>query len=251
MRPNSISPRLALLLAPLSLAATSCLPSVDLTPRYGVSSLDGDFKSGGGSSSFDSMGLGDDEGVAGLRADLKWGMPHLIVSGSSTEYSGSGTLDGSVGTIAGGTAVNSTLDFGLLSGLLLFDFGPTDMLELGIGFGATQANFDLDVQDAGSANQFTTSGNIFIPVIAGSAGIQLGPFEIAAVLSGMTILESDFDGTYMDLDLFGRYKFFGGKSHFRMSAIAGWRQVDLDTDYDSNDLELSFSGPYLGVEVTL
>ncbi len=253
----------AALLAGACLATSCALPSLDVTPRYASLSLDGDF---GASSSnvtatanLDEAGLDDTEGTPSLRADLKWGMPHLILSTHSASFSGSGTVDADIeldgDIIMAGTAVDSDLDLGVHSGVLVFDLFPGKNFEVGVGFGATLLDLDVLIRDQGSTDEVATDELIPIPVIALNLGTQIGPVELAGYIAGISI---DVDGdkaSFFDADVFARYHMFGGKNRVRASIVGGWRQSKFDVDYDDGgdnvEAEFDLSGPYLGVEFTL
>jgi hypothetical protein len=146
------------------LAACSA-PQIEAQAQYGLSKFDGDFaiSSGGasGKTSMKDLGLDDEEGAPGARADFKWGLPHLTVELGKTSASGSGTTTANLSqggtTITAGTAVDSDLDLGYIDGILTFDILPTDTVELGLGFGLQTLDIDAKVQQSGTANKVETS----------------------------------------------------------------------------------------------
>ncbi len=257
--------RSSLLASLVLVSTTSCLaiPQLDLTPRYGQLSLDGDFGAGTGgvtgTASLEQAGLDDDEAFPALRADLKWGGPHLIVSGGQSSWSGSGTVDATImaegQTITQGSAVNSDLDLALYQAVVVWDLFPGTLGELGLGFGATLLDFDLSIVDPMTSMEVQSSEAVPVPLLAANVGAQLGGIELAGLISGFTYDANDFDATFVDLDLFARYRIAGGKNHLRGSFVLGWKQVDLDVSYEDGtdrfETDLSLSGPYLGVEFTL
>ncbi len=88
-------------------------------------------------------------------------------------------------------------------------------------------------------------------MLAARAGIELGDFEIAGLLSGTKIDYSDLETTYYDLDLFARWRFIGGSDRARGSVLVGYRYMDVDFDYDDGDDrvegDLVLDGPYVGL----
>lgn len=257
LRPTALVSTLALSLAGLSACS---LPRLDAMARYGQYGLDGDIaiSSSGASASndIDTLGLDDTEGAAGAVVDFKWGMPHLSISTQSTSYSGDGTLDADISfdgnTIDAGTDVASDLDLDLTTGVLTFDVLPGPV-ELGLGFGVTLVGFDMKFVEDGTGETVDTDERAPIPVLAARAGMQFGSLEVGGLLSGMSVNSGDVDASLFDLDLFGRWNFIGGEDHLGGSLVLGWREVNFDVDYEDGDddvnLDLGYSGPYIGLLV--
>ncbi|HED65119.1 MAG TPA: hypothetical protein ENJ09_06130 [Planctomycetes bacterium] len=256
--------RLTILLAAGLLLSSACaLPGLDATPRVSSLSLSGDFGASSGSVSaqadLERAGLGSSETATGVRVDAKVGAPHIVFSVDQVSYSGTGTLDATISlggnTITSGTAVRSEADLGVYSALLLFDLIPGSNAELGIGFGATILDVDASFRDLGTNTLLNTNETIPVPVVAANAGLQFGDLELAAVASGMSIGTGGNSGTLVDIDAFGCWRLLGGTSRLRGSLILGWRQLDIDAEYDSGsdnvDASLTLSGPYLGLELSL
>jgi len=250
-------------LLPLLLTTGCAIPQLDVTPRYGQLSLEGSFGADAGdvtaTASLEDAGLDDDEGIPGLRADLKFGSPHLVLSAGRASWSGTGTVDATLNaggmTIPAGATVDSDLDLDLYSGLLLWDVFPGKTVEVAIGFGATVFDFDLAMADQGSGMEISSAETLPVPVLAANVGVQLGGIELAALVSGFSLSLDDNEGRFVDADVFARWHVLGGKNHVRSSLILGWRQVDLDVEYedggDAFEAEVTLSGPYLGLEITL
>ena len=119
----------------LALTVGCAVPSVDVMPRYGTLDVDGSFgvqdTSGGGTltrADLSTAGFQKDDSVLGLRADLDFGAPRVMLSGQSSNHDGSGTLsatltDSNGNTIVAGTPVDSKLDLGLYQGVVTWDLG--------------------------------------------------------------------------------------------------------------------------------
>lgn len=245
----------------VALLAVGCSgPRVDVMGRYGQFDVDGQFAATAGpitsSNTAAEVGIVDDDGYFGGRADFKWGMPHLIVSGQATDHSGSGVLSSTIDldgtTITAGTAVDTTFDLGLYNALLMFDFLPTDVFELGLGFGI--GALDLDAQFVGGGNTIATDETLPVPLIAACGAVQLSRFELAALLSGMSGSVDGNDLTYLDLDAFGRVGLIRPDDRGRISLLVGYRYLDIDLEYeDEGDnvlFDMEFQGPYAGLEVS-
>ena len=261
--PSSPAPYLVLVLA---LLATGCaVPQLSATPRYAYVSLEGDLLARDTtnlgtavtSSDLESMGLDESEGAPGGRIDFKWGSPHLIVQGIEAEFSGTGTATGTLTsngvTISGGLPVATDFDYSSVSGLLVFDVIPTKTVDLGLGFGVNMLDVDFTLTQG--ANVITTDESLPVPVLAANGSVQVGDLELGLLLSGLSISVDDGEGTILDADASLRWRWFGGKNHARTSFILGWRQTDLDIEYDDGaddfEADIEMSGPYFGIQITL
>ncbi len=251
----------------LALIPGCAIPSLDVMPRYGTFDVDGNFgvqDSGSGSSLTADMGqagFSKDNSVTGLRADLDFGMPRIMLSAQSSTHDGSGTLstaltDANGNSIPINAPVDSTLDLGLYQGVVTWDFFPTDIGELGLGFGVV----GVDVK--GSITDTTVGGDTLdldefapIPVLALRGGVELAGFEFSGMLNGMKLGVSDTDLYFLDLDLFARYAFFGGDDRMRFSLGLGYRRVDIDLESNEGGerivLDAGFSGPYVFLQFSI
>ena len=259
--------KLTLVLA-LSLSAGCAIPSVDVMPRYGTVDAEGSFgvrdKTTPGSLETADMGTAGfqkDDSVLGLRADMDLGMPRFMVSLQNSNHDGSGTLDANLtdsdgNNITVGTPVDSRLDLGLYKGVVTFDLFPTEMFELGLGFGLAAIDAEASITDtAPGGDTLDVDELVPLPVLALRGGVQLGNFEVSGLLDGMKLSASDDDVTYVDLDLFARYAFFGGEDRMRLSVALGYRHVDVDLEADDGDeealLDATFSGPYFALQFSI
>ncbi len=255
-------------LIPLALllvsALTSCsLPQLEVAPRYAQLSLNGDFGISSGpltaTADLETVGLDDDQGSPGVRADFSWSGAHLIVSSTQLEFDGSGitntTLSQGGVTIPVGASVDSDLDLGLHSAMMLWDMVPGDMIEVAAGIGVALIDFEMNVVDNGTSLAVNADEALPVPLLAANAGVHLGDLEANLLVSGFSIDAEGNSGSYVDIDASLRWKLFGGENHVRTSLIAGWREVDIELAYtDSGDDvegEIGISGPYLAFEVTL
>jgi hypothetical protein len=246
-----------------ALALGSCaLPQLDVRPRYAQLDIDGELglstTNVTAKADLGQMGL-EDEGSIGVRADLKWGVPHLVVSGQTSEHDGSGTLDATLSqggnTILIGSDVDSSLELGVYSALLLFDVFPGSTFELAFGFGAALIDYEFLVEDQLTATTVESSETLPLPVVAANVGVELGSFELALLGSGLSYEYDDDSGTLIDADASLRWRFLGGEDHLRASLVLGWRallvEVDVEESGDSIEGDVDLSGPYVGLEITL
>lgn len=201
------------------------------------------------------LGLDDDEGTLAGRVDLKFGSPHLTLSTQTTSWEGDGTLSADFGGITASTAVSSELDLGLHRAVITFDMIPTDFVEFGLGLGATLVDFNATVTDDLGAVSEKVDESVPVPVLAARLGGRIWIFDAEALVSG---LSADIDGdeaTYLELDLNGKIAFLGSHGGLSGSVVIGYRRVDLEIDYDDDTEEvhadLTFDGPYFGLQLGL
>ena len=244
--------------------AACSTPQFDITPRYGYLDVSGDIgvsSSGGGVSvsadnDVSTLGFDADDGVPGLRADFKWGMPHLVINYQRSDNSGSGEADanlsdGNGNVISAGTPVDSDLELGLLNGLLLFDLAPTDVLEVALGFGATAFDIDTAItEQSDPSNSISAKGTVPLPVLALQVGGEIGRFELAGLLQGISGTYDGNGATYADLDAYVRWRFYDRGAGIGL--VLGYRYFLIDAEYDDDDtdaeIDMSFYGPYIGLQ---
>lgn len=245
---------LALLLPTLLISCSA--PQITAGLDYSPLTADGSVSlaSGGGASldnSLSDVGLDEEADTIAGRADFKWGLPHLTVLTQQSSWDGSGTLSADFGGIAAGTTVNSDLDLGLHRAILTFDIAPTDLLELGLGFGLSY----VDLQAAVKSGVLTESidEQLPVPVLALRAGGRVWRVDLQGLLSGMSGQIDGDDANYVELDLNAKLALFGEYEDFHCALVLGWRSFDLELDYDDGgdriEADLTFQGPYVGLQV--
>lgn len=251
-----------LLTTPLLFLAACGAPTIDASARYGYWGLDGnvltDTSLGAQANDFDSLGLGDREGAPGARADFKWGMPHLTISSTDSEFGGTGLITSEIelggDTISVGAMVESDVKLGVDEALLTWDFAPTGAVEFGLGFGVVLLDMDMRFHESLTSTTASTDETLPFPVVALRAGVQSGSWEFEGSLAGFDVEIDDDAVSFFDLDVFGRYHFAGGEKRGGVSLLLGYRALDLSVDYtdggDSVDADAELSGPYLGLQVS-
>lgn len=262
MRAHRISSRKVAAVAALLGSLAGCsLPRAMVTPRLGTFDVKGDIavssSGASASNSVDSVGLVEDDSVFGGRVDLAWGGIELSASAQTSTHDGDGVLEADVSqggtTISAGTSVASALDLGLYNALLTFDLVPGDTFELGIGPGISVIDIQASFTDTTTSDQVSTDEVVPVPLLVLRAGAQLGPVHVSALVGGMKVSIDGNDATYLDVDLMGRLRLLGDGDHMTGWLTVGWREVDIDVQYDdggdSVDADLTFSGPYFGVTI--
>ncbi len=212
---------------------------------------------GGASTQLGDLGLDAHEGAGGGHVDLKWGSPHLSISSQGAAYNGSGILDSSV-TLDGqtfpvNTPVNSRMDMNTHSMLLTFDILPSDLAELGFGFGVSAIDFLLALEDPATEIEIIGASTIPIPVLGVQGMMWAGPITLHGRIAGMSISVPEGEMMMLDYDFSGRYGIVGGTNNLGVSLTLGWRETSLDLQYDdagdSIDLDFTNGGPYVGLHV--
>jgi hypothetical protein len=243
----------------LPLACASCT-SASVIPRLGQLNLDGHLginDAGSGLSATNDLGragLQDDKSVLNGRVDLEAGGMHTTFEISDSSHDGSGTLDATVSdgttTIPAGTAVNSELSVLMGEAMVTWDLVPGDTVELGLGLGASMFGVDARFTAPSTGDTIATKQVVPIPVLAARAGVDLGRFDVSALLGGLKLNTGGKDASFFDLDLMARLKLFGVAGKRIGAIVAGYRYVDLKVDYEASgkrvDAEVQLSGPYLG-----
>lgn len=204
------------------------------------------------------LDLEEDDAAPGLRADLEFGSPHVVLAWSRSENGGDGTLTGQISddgvVLPAGTDVATSVDLGLYSALVTFDLVPSEAFELGVGFGLHVADLEATVvsSDAGNPGTVRLDTTIPIPVLALQAGFEVGRFEVSGLVSGLYYAADGDEATFYDIDLGARFRVLGESSSLWLAA--GWRYTRLDAEYedsdDEADVDLRLSGPYLGLTVS-
>lgn len=247
----------------LTIAACSA-PRFDATPRWGTLDIDGSLGVASGSvtakADLNQAGLQEDDSVLGARLDFDWGPSHLMVSGQQSEHGGDGTLDATISsggtTITAGTDVASELDLGLYSAAYTFDFVPTDLIEVGLGFGVSYLDIKASFTDSITNDTINGDESLPIPVLAARLGTRLWKIDASLQAQGISATVDGNEITYVDLDLMAKLHLLGGEDHLGGHLTAGYRWVDLELEYENDDGDqvdgdATFSGPYVGLTLSI
>ena len=247
----------------LAAATFGCgLPSASVTPRYGVLNVDGTFQAdiggGGTKSDLDELGLGDDVDTFMPRADVQWSGMHLTIAGSSTDFDGNGTTGGTITiddvTIPANADVYSDFRFTSIGAFFTWDFVPTDLVDVGLGFGVSYIELDAKITEDTTGEKIESDESAPVPVLVGRLGSEFGRFAVSGLVGVMDLDVDDVDATIIDLDVSGKFHMFGGEDHLGGWLVAGYRRYDIDADYDDGDSKVKadfvLDGPYVGIEIT-
>jgi hypothetical protein len=246
----------------IALLCTGCADlSLSVTPRVGQLDASGHIgastSSVSGTTSLNDLGLDEDDSVPGVRVDAGLVVARVIVSGLQTSISGDGTLSATMSqggvTLPSGTTVDSSLDYDTLSAYGTFDFIPGDTFELGLGAGITGLKLkgDITSTNPGTPGSVSFDETFAIPVLAVFGAVNLGPIETSALLSGMKLDYSGNNVTYTDIDLMAAWRFLDKAVKAKLAV--GWRQLSTKADFSSSgddyEVDVTLSGPYLGLTI--
>ncbi len=239
-------------------ASCSLIPSASITPRIGPRSVEGDILVTSGSTSTGSdaetLGLDREDALFQPRADVSFGPFDFMASFHDAHYEGEGTAESQLDLggviINAGDTVESELNVRYTSALFAWDLFPTDLVDIGIGLGASSIDFDARVTATSSGNTVESAEEIIVPLLVLRAEVELGDLKTNLYVSGLSGSYNDVDATLLDIDLFAQYIFWDLPLSY--GAInAGYRYLAIDVQYEEDgsdvDADLEFSGPYVGL----
>lgn len=248
-----------------ALLLTACsAPRFDVTPRWGTLDIDGSLGVASGNvtakADLNAAGLQEDDSVLGARLDFDWGGSHVMVSGQQSEHGGEGTMTATIGTppdqISAGADVVSEFDLGLYTAAYTFDFVPTDLIEVGLGLGVSYLDVKASFTDVTTGERVDGDEAIPIPVLAARLGTRIWRMDASLQAQGIA---AEFEGDeilYVDLDLMAKLHLLGGEDHIGGHLTAGYRWIDLELEYENDDGDqvdgdATFSGPYIGLTLSI
>ena len=255
-----------LALLALSFLGSCGLPKAGFTPRFVTFDIEGDLlvSEGGAtiSSDVETMGFSKDSSSFAPRADFEWGSFELTVANSSTDHSGTGVADatlefGGGDVILPGENIETDFDLGLTEIIMTWDVIPGDTVDLGLGFGVTLADVDLNIASLDNPGiEYSTDESLPIPMLAGRLGVELGDFNFEALIGGLSVEVDGDEATVIDMDLGMRYNLVDIGGQVMGALTLGYRSFDLELEYDDDggeavDIDIGFSGPYFGLSFWL
>ncbi|QDU67300.1 hypothetical protein [Engelhardtia mirabilis] len=248
-------------------SAVGCsAPSLRLTPRVAQIGLGGDFGASVGGTetptTVDSLGLNEEETEFIPRADLEFGPLIWTLDYGSLAFTGLGTATAAI-TIDGveieaNGEVASEIEMSLLRSIWTWDLFPGEAVELGIGFGVAVADVSVLLvdpnPDVGDASQASAEETVPLPFVALRGGVELGPVGLEALAAYMDVSVEDVDATYFDLDANAYWQFID-QAGVGARLVVGYRLIDVAASFDDGadvvDAQFDFSGPYVGISLTL
>jgi hypothetical protein len=245
---------------PALLLSACAAPTVAVEPRWTMVDVEGDVAVASGNvtatNDVDAVGIEEDDGAFGARADFKWGAPHLTLDLQQSRHDGDGVLEAELSqggvTLAAGTPVETDLDLGLHTAYLTFDLLPGDF-ELGLGLGVAAVDLDFESTDPATGTSVATDELLPVPLLAGRAGVGLGPVDLEALVGGMAYDDGEVDVTVVDGRATGRLRILGSGDRLSGALVGGVRYTSIDAEYEDGSDEvagdLEILGPFLGLRV--
>jgi hypothetical protein len=181
----------------------------------------------------------------------------LTVTTHSSSWEGDGTLEADFGGLTAATDVTTELDLALHRAVLTFDVAPTDLIEVGLGFGVSVIDLEATVTERealipGDVRE-SVDEVLPVPLLAARVGGRLWRFDCEALVAGMQVDLDGDEATYVEVDLNGRLSLFGSHGGINGSLVVGWRAIEVEADYEDGgeevEADLSFRGPYLGLQI--
>ena len=242
------------LTAPLALAACGA-PSASITPFIASVGIDGDLGVGDGAgtsvaSSFNDLGLDDNEAVVGGLGRLNFAGAELSISGYGVDFEGTGTATGNFeyqgSVISAGTNVASDIQLDTARALFTWDIIPLDGLDLGLGFGATLLDLDFRLQEIGGAGTLIESEELIpVPLLAARAAWTWGPVDLRADAGGIVVEYDESEASIFDIGISASVDLFSIGD-----LVVGYKIMKIDAEYTDDDAQidtdLDLSGYYMG-----
>ena len=231
--------------------------SIQAAVRYTYLTPGGEMGGSNGSdvkqTSISDLGMDSNEGAWGFSIGGQYHRPQLFLSGQQSSFSGSGTTSHDISqgsfTIPAGAAVDTTMDLGIYSLAVTYDFLPGKN-NLGVGLGLMGLDFEVSYTEIATGVQINIDETYPLPLLAVSYSFLWKRMEFAGLIGGAYIKMNDDEVGYVNLDLSARYAFYRGDMGAWMASL-GYRYINLQMDIKdgANEFEadLNFSGPYLGL----
>ena len=249
------------LLCTAALCLASCsAPTAKVMPFIASIGLDGDLSIqdknavGGASSnsSFDDLGVGDDESAFGGMARIGFGGAELSLAAIGIGYEGSGTTDSEFEfngeTITANTDVDTNIDLQMARALFTWDLIPIGGVDFGLGIGATVLDLDFELMERGGAGaRIATEQTIPVPLIGARAAWTWGPVDLRADVGGLVIEYDGDEATVIDGELSAAVEFLGVGD-----LVVGYRITSIDAQYEDEDAKIDtdfdLEGYYFGLQ---
>ncbi|MDG1983198.1 MAG: hypothetical protein P8M11_01385 [Planctomycetota bacterium] len=247
-----------------SIAATALItltacgaPSASVTPFIASVGINGDLAVGDGAgtsvaSTFDDLGLDDNEAVVGGLVRLNFAGAELSIAGYGVDFAGTGTATGDFefqgSVISAGTNVASDVRLNTARALFTWDIIPLDGLDLGIGFGATLLDLDLSLRELGGAGTSIQSEELIpVPLLAARAAWTWGRVDLRADAGGLVIEYDESEASIFDIGVSAQVDLFGVGD-----LVVGYKTMKIDAEYSDDDAridtDLDLDGYYMGVQ---
>jgi len=198
----------------------------------------------------DDLGFDDFEVNLSGSANLRLGRHDFWIDALVIDMSASDVVERSITfgslTIEVSRPVKTEVDLALYDfryGYSFFDL-DSDGFRLGPTFGVAYLDFDVTITDKASGKKESIAEKFPIPRVGLHGEIPFGDFLVEADLSGLYISYDDYEGYAIEGNLGVVWR---PKRNFGL--VGGYRVIAIDIDHRDNNYDVTFHGPYLGVEL--
>lgn len=213
----------------------------------GTAAIDGDILGGSTIDFQDTLGLEKDDDTLMGRVWFRFGRTHINLDYFDSERGGDTVLTQSFvfndTVYTAGQALSSDLQVRLYQAHFLFSIINLKVVDFGLGFGANQADVDMNLEGSVSGRT-TLEESVPYPTLAGYVTIKPAPaFHIKAEVTG---INGTVSGTHVDV-LDGRAQIELYVAHV-LGFFAGYRQFHFQVEDEGfGSIDNTFKGPYAGI----
>ena len=218
-----------------------------------LTQVDGDLKLGSLGTTIDvddDLGFDDFEPNLAGSANLRLGrhdfwFDALAIDMSTSNVAGRTFTFGPI-TIPVSRAIRSEIDVQLYDfryGYMFFEI-EKDGFRLGPTIGVAYLDLDVTVSDQVTGSKTSIKEEFPIPRIGAQGSIPYGNFLFDAKLSGLYIDYDDFEGYAVEGDLSVAWR-----PYKNVGLVGGFRAITVDIDRKDDNYDVTFWGPYVGVEL--
>ncbi|MBL8729572.1 MAG: hypothetical protein JNM25_14150 [Planctomycetes bacterium] len=222
----------SLLLAATSLAFTACVGQtyrVDVGAMFAKASGNVTLQNSAGNLQLfqeknfldNDLGVGDIEPSPYLRLQADQEQHRLRAHGFGVDATGSGTLAGDYGDLAGGSQVTTSLRF--LAAGLTYSYEIARDENYRVGVGAALNWYSLDVSARSSVGRESVQTDVLVPMPYLEVEGFLGPLTAGANLGLMSADLGDANGRYIDLETYVRWQ-----AVEQLDVMVGYRYLVMD-----------------------
>ena len=198
----------------------------------------------------DDLGLDDFEFNPSGSVNLRLGRHDFWIDALVIDMSASDVVErsftfGSI-TIDVSRPVRTEVDLALYDfryGYSFFDL-DSDGFRLGPTIGVAYLDFDLTITDEISGTKESITEDFPIPRVGLHGEMPFGDFLVEADLSGLYISYDDYEGYAIEGNLGVVWR-----PKRNVGLVGGYRVIAIDIDHRDNNYDVTFHGPYLGVEL--
>ena len=199
------------------------------------------------------LGMESGSGAWGVSIGGQYYRPQFFLSGQQSSFSGYGVTSNDISqgdlTIPAGSAVNTTMDLGIYTAAITYDF-LEGKNKLGLGLGLMGLDYSVDYTQVATGVQITIDETYPLPLLAANYSYFWKKVELAGLIGGAYInIDGDKVG-YLNIDVSARYAFYQGANWAWMASL-GYRYIGLYMDISDGsnrfEADLDFTGPYIGV----